>query len=66
MDTFSQALHEHYMEMMTAQSEELGALKERLRWIERRLGIADERPECCKVVKVDFRSLRVRGTGVGS
>lgn len=55
MEELSQALHEHYMEMMTAQSEELGALKERLRWIELRLGIADERSEGCKVVKVNFR-----------
>ena len=47
-------MERRYIELMIAQREEIGMLKERLLWLERRCGFSTERGTGCKVLRMEI------------
>ena len=51
-------LNAQYMTLMIEQREEIGMLKERLLWLERRCGFSTERGRGCKLLKMEISRKR--------
>lgn len=58
MESLLLKMEQRYLDAMIENSKQIGMLKERMSWLERRLGVSEQVEPRGRVLKIDFRNKR--------